>query len=256
MTMRPQRGPSLDLPEELNRLLQGTSVSENVPRAMLSPTTGTFDIRGPVIPMQQTGGTVMPEAGIQPPMQTAGIQPPMQTADMPQGPSNPTMVNSQVKSTASANPEMIARIRAGIEAGLESGEISTQELNMVVQLARAVMQNPAMYPQMRQLAIQRGIATEQDLPAQYDEGLIIAILTVGEALEADVQFNPQQTDMPEGGMLQGPSHSQGGIPVKAGGGLLEMEGGEFVIPKNVVQKKGTEFFEKMIKQYEEGGEVK
>ena len=30
MTMRSQRGPSLDLPEELNRLLQGTSVSENV----------------------------------------------------------------------------------------------------------------------------------------------------------------------------------------------------------------------------------
>lgn len=252
MVMRPQGGPRLDLPEELNQFLQGVSVIENVPRAAVPPSTGTFDIRSPVIPNQQAGGPVMPQAGIQPPMPQAGAQP----SGMPQGPSNPGMLATGVKDTANANPELVARLRAGIEAGLESGEITTQELNMMVQLARTVMQNPAMYPQIRQLAIQRGIATEQDLPQQYDEGLIIAILMIGEALEADVQFGPSQPTMPQGGELQGPSHAEGGIPVKAGGGLVEMEGGEYMIPKHVVKAKGTEFFDKMIKQYEEGGEVK
>ena len=166
------------------------------------------------------------------------IQPPMQAADMPQGPSNPTMVNSQVKNSAAASPEMIARIRAGIEAGLESGEITTQELNMVVRLARTVIQNPDMYPQMRQLAIQRGIATEQDLPVQYDEGFIMAILMIGEALEADVQFNPPQTDMPEGGMLRA-------LILKAvfllkQVAVLEMEA-ESLLYLRMVQKKAQSF---------------
>jgi hypothetical protein len=58
--------------------------------------------------------------------------------------------------------------------------------------------------------------------------------------------------MQEGGVLKGPSHAEGGIPVKvAGDQIAEMEGGEYVIPKNVVRAKGTEFFDKMLANYED-----
>ena len=52
---------------------------------------------------------------------------------------------------------MVARIRAAIEAGVQSGELDINELNMIIQLARTVQQNPSMYPQIRQMAIQRGL---------------------------------------------------------------------------------------------------
>jgi len=124
-----------------------------------------------------------------------------------------------------------------------------------VQLARVVLENPSMYPQIRQFAIQKGLATEQELPVEYDEGLIIALITAGKAMEADVQFTRGQQpvqDMQDGGVLKGPSHNDGGIPVKvAGVNNAEMEGGEYVIPKKVVMAKGTEFFDKMLASYED-----
>ena len=149
--------------------------------------------------------------------------------------------------------------------GLKSEPVlDINELNMIIQLAKTVQQNPAMYPQIRQMAIQRGLIPAEEIPEQYDEGLITAIIMAAKAMEADVQIEgaegmqPQPTQMMnEGGVLIGPSHAQGGIPTKiAGVNNAEMEGGEYVIPKNVVKAKGTEFFDKMLAQYEEGGEVK
>ena len=141
-----------------------------------------------------------------------------------------------------------------------------------------------MYPQIRQFAIQKGLATEQDLPVEYDEGLVIALITAGKAMDADVQFQPTQqmkdggllevpqgnmglSKLPEsvrnkmgymqdGGVLKGPAHNDGGIPVKvAGVNNAEMEGGEYVIPKKVVMAKGTEFFDKMLANYEDKPDV-
>lgn len=219
-------------------------------------------------PMYQEGGMVQP----------AGIQ--MQQ----QGPRNGQSLDMEVNETMRSNPEVIARIRAAIEAGIQSGELTLEEMNMAVQLARVVLENPSMYPQIRQFAIQKGLATEQELPVEYDEGLIIALITAGKAMEADVQFTREQQPMqdmkdggllevPEGnrglaklpvnvrnnmgymqdgGVLKGPSHNDGGIPVKvAGVNNAEMEGGEYVIPKKVVMAKGTEFFDKMLASYED-----
>ena len=218
-------------------------------------------------PMYQEGGMVQP----------AGVQ--MQQ----QGPRNGQSLDMEINETMRSNPEVIARIRAAIEAGIQSGELTLQEMNMAVQLARVVLENPSMYPQIRQFAIQKGLATEQDLPVEYDEGLVIALITAGKAMEADVQFTnnpPQQMKdggqlrevpegnsglsklpedvrnrmgyMQDGGILKGPSHEQGGIPVKvAGVNNAEMEGGEYVIPKHVVKAKGTEFFDKMLASYED-----
>ena len=249
---------SLDLPPSIQTLI------ETPPAGVASGAIGTIptgtvgqDPNYPVLdfrmqPTYQEGGMVGP-GGM--PVRPAGIQP--QGAPM----MNAQMMDMQVNEMLAQNPEVVARIRAGIEAGLESGEITTQELNMVVQLARTVMQNPEMYPQIRQMAIQRGIATEADLPQEYDEGILIAILAAAKSMEADVQFEggaqpmPQQAPVQEmefGGMVYGPSHDQGGVRVQMkGGGEIEVEGGEYVIPKDVVKAKGTEFFDKMLASYKE-----
>ena len=248
---------SLDLPPAIETLI--TMPAPPVTQAALgeiptgvqptNPQYPALDFRMQPMVMQEGGMVPTPPAGLQP--------------QMPQGPMNPAMMDGQINQTMSQNPEMVARIRAAIEAGIQSGELDINELNMIIQLAKTVQQNPSMYPQIRQMAIQRGLIPAEEIPEQYDEGLITAIIMASKAMEADVQIEsadgmqPQPTQMMnDGGVLIGPSHAQGGIPVKvAGVNNAEMEGGEYVIPKNVVRAKGTEFFDKMLKQYEEGGEV-
>jgi len=243
---------SLDLPPAIQSLIDmpAAGVASGAIRQIQTgtvaqdPNYAALDFR--MQPTYQEGGMVGP-GGM--PMRPAGIQP-QQGAE-----ANPQMLEMQVNEIMSQNPEVVARIRAGIEAGIQSGELDANELNTIIQLAKTVMQNPEMYPQIRQMAISRGIATEADLPAQFDQGLVMAIIAAGKSMEADVQIEGGQAPMPQppvqemefGGMVNGPSHDQGGVRVKMqGGGEIEVEGGEYVIPKDVVKKKGTDFFDKML----------
>ena len=242
---------SLDLPPAIQSLIDmpAAGVASGAIRPIQTGTVAqdpnfpALDFR--MQPTYQEGGMVGP-GGM--PMRPAGVQP-------QQGATNPQMLDMQVNEIMSQNPEVVARIRAGIEAGIQSGELDANELNTIIQLAKTVMQNPEMYPQIRQMAISRGIATEADLPAQFDQGLVMAIIAAGKSMEADVQIEGGQAPMPQppvqemefGGMVNGPSHDQGGVRVKMkGGGEIEVEGGEYVIPKDVVKKKGTDFFDKML----------
>ena len=242
---------SLDLPPAIQSLIDmpAAGVASGAIRPIQTGTVAqdpnfpALDFR--MQPTYQEGGMVGP-GGM--PMRPAGVQP-------QQGATNPQMLDMQVNEIMSQNPEVVARIRAGIEAGIQSGELDANELNTIIQLAKTVMQNPEMYPQIRQMAISRGIATEADLPAQFDEGLVMAIIAAGKSMEADVQVEGGQAPMPQppvqemefGGMVNGPSHDQGGVRVKMkGGGEIEVEGGEYVIPKDVDKKKGTDFFDKML----------
>lgn len=249
---------SLDLPPSIQSLIEtppagvASGSIGNIPTGTVGqdPNYPVLDFR--MQPTYQEGGMVGP-GGM--PVRPAGIQP--QGAPM----MNSQMMDMQVNEMLAQNPEVVARIRAGIEAGIQSGEVNPEELNMIIQLAKTVMQNPEMYPQIRQMAIQRGIATEADLPQEYDEGMLIAIIAAAKSMEADVQFEgggqpmPQQAPVQEmefGGMVYGPSHDDGGVRVKMkGGGEIEVEGGEYVIPKDIVKAKGTEFFDKMLASYKE-----
>jgi hypothetical protein len=243
---------SLDLPPSIQSLIDmpAAGVASGAIRQIQTGTTAqdpnyaSLDFR--MQPTYQEGGMVGP-GGM--PVRPAGIQPQQGTAV------NPQMLEMQVNEIMSKNPEAVARIRAGIEAGIQSGELDANELNTIIQLAKTVMQNPDMYPQIRQMAISRGIATEADLPAEFDQGLVIAIIAAGKSMEADVQLESGQAPMPQppvqemefGGIVNGPSHDQGGVRVKMKhGGEIEVEGGEYVIPKDIVAKKGTDFFDKML----------
>lgn len=211
-------------------------------------------------------------------VQRAGVQ----TLPQQSGFMDSARVDTEINQMISQNPEVAGRIKAAIEAGLQSGEITMEDLNMAIQLAKTVVQNPNLYPQIRQFAIQKGLATEEELPLDYDEGLVIALLTAAKSLSPNMQSSNQPMQdmkdggllevpegnrglaklpvnvrnnmgyMQDGGVLKGPSHDAGGIPVKvAGVNNAEMEGGEYVIPKKVVMAKGTEFFDKMLASYED-----
>jgi hypothetical protein len=221
---------SLDLPPQIEALLNMGGPQQ--------PMTNS-------VPSYAVGGMVQP-AGVQP----MGAQP----MGAQSGPMNGQMMEMQINQMAAQNPEVVARIRAAIEAGLQAGELSMEELNMAIELAKTVLQNPEMYPQVRQFAIQKGLAEEGDLSVQYDEGIVVALLMAAKSMATDIESEGQQPiqEMQDGGILKGPSHDNGGIPVKvAGVSNAEMEGGEYVIPKSVVMAKGTDFFDKMLASYED-----
>lgn len=181
------------------------------------------------------------------------------------GAMSPQMLETQVNQFATQNPQQVAQIRAAIMEVMQTGELTQQELNMIVQLATVAAQNPEMYPYIRKFAIQNGIATEQDLPPQYDQGLVFVLLLAARAIQADLGGQ----NMMQGGspaMAGGPEISasqvsSGAIPSMAKGGmtpdskkadgsvLINAHEGEYVIPANVVKMKGKEFFDSLVEKY-------
>lgn len=226
---------SLDLPPALARLL-------SMPAA------------GSTIPGYAAGGMVGPGGSPQP---TAGVsQSPRQGTPM-----DPQVMEMQVNQFAAQNPEQVAQIRNTIMQEMQSGELTQQELNMVVQLATVASRNPEMYPNVRKFAIQQGIATEADLPQQYDQGLILVLLIAARAVQQDMggqnmmQGGTAPAVPPQAGQMGMPSMASGGpVPpsAKSGGGvIIEAHEGEYVIPKKVVEMKGKEFFDSLVQKYKD-----
>lgn len=195
------------------------------------------------------GGSPIPVGGVPGMPMQAGVSPQAQA----QGPMNPQMVDMQLNQFARQNPQQMAQIRQAIVQELQSGELTPQELNMIVQLATVASQNPEMYPNIRNYAIQQGIATEADLPAEFDQGLVFVLLLAARAVQQDLGGAPAEAGQPPGNA--GPV-----IPTMAKGGMLPNSGksepviieahtGEYVIPKHVVDMKGKEFFDSLVEKY-------
>lgn len=234
---------SLDLPPVLQRL-------------MAAPLQ-----RGPDM---QSGMQELQQLGIMPAYKEGGMVGPGGAPIRPQGglapagqaatPMNPQQLEMQIQQMVQQNPQQVQQVQQAIMSGLQSGEITSQELNMMAQLAKVAAQNPQMYPQIRQFAIQQGIATEEDLPQQYDQGLVIVILLAARAAQTEVQGGAMQPGgaMPQAAM-QAPVASMrtgGALPTasknKDGSVPIIAHEGEYVIPAEVVRRKGTDFFDKMI----------
>jgi len=212
------------------------------------------------VPSYQAGGMIG-QGGMPEPM-GAGLAP---QGQMPQGGMTPQMLEMQVNQFATQHPQQVAQIRAAIMEVMQTGELTQQELNMIVQLATVAAQNPEMYPYVRNFAIQQGIATEQDLPQQYDQGLVFVLLLAARAIQADVGGQ----NMMQGGspmMAGGPEVttsqvSSGAMPSMAKGGevpqskksdgsvLINAHEGEYVVPAHVVKMKGKEFFDSLVEKY-------
>jgi len=133
------------------------------------------------------------------------------------GAMSPQVMDMQINQFATQHPQELAQIKQSIMQVLQTGELTQQELNMIVQLATVAAQNPEMYSYVRKFAIQQGIATEQDLPQQYDQGLIFVLLLAARAVQADVGGQ----NMMQGGTpaMAGMSQGSGAIPSMAEGGM-------------------------------------
>jgi hypothetical protein len=207
------------------------------------------------IPSFQEGGMVGEGGAPIPPGAVPGM--PMAAGVAPQGqagaPMAPQMLQMQLNQFARQNPQQMAQIRQTIVQELQSGELTPQELNMIVQLATVASQNPEMYPNIRSYAIQQGIATEADLPAEYDQGLVFVLLLAARAVQQDLGGAPAEAG-------QAPGNAGPVVPTMAKGGMLPNSGksepiiieahtGEYVIPKHVVDMKGKEFFDSLVEKY-------
>ena len=261
---------SMDLPPALASILNMGSATAPAPQ----PNYGIGLASGmggaqSFVPSYQQGGMVGPDGM---PMGGApgavGVSEGMVRGGSAQGGvMSPQMMEAQVNQFASQNPQQINGLRVAIQQVMQTGELTQPELNTIIQLATVAAQNPEMYPYVRKFAIQNGITTEQDLPEQYDQGLIFVLLLAARAIQADLGGQ----NMMQGGsptMAGGPQVSMsqvasGPIPSMARGGsvpggaspgksspiLIQAHTGEYVIPKNVVDMKGREFFDSLVEKY-------
>ena len=199
-----------------------------------------------IVPSYQQGGQIGPggvpmdpvaaamPAGLAAPGSAGTVMPPEAAASLY------TDIESASNQAAAQAPEQMAELRAMLMEGIQSGELTEQELNMMIQLATLAGQNPAMYPRIRAFAIQQGIATEEDLPQEYDPTLVLGLLTAAKSIQGGGEMVPASPiSMGSGGMVPASS-------VPGGSVLINAHEGEFVIPTNVVAKKGTDFFDKLI----------
>ena len=250
--LNPPSTTSLDLPPALASILNLGSTAPTPPMQTSPQMTGLssgMTNMGSFAPSYQQGGMI--GMGGMPEPTNVGVNP-----NGAQGPMSPQMLEMQINQFASQRPQEMAQIRQVIMQELQSGEMTQQELNTIVQLATVAAQNPEMYPYVRKFAIQQGIATEEDLSLQYDEGLIFTILMVARAIQADLGGqNMMQGGSPAMAGNAIPSMAQGGMTPNSnksdGSVLINAHEGEYVIPKRVVEMKGKEFFDGLVEKYKE-----
>lgn len=246
---------SMDIPPALAGLLSMGSAPAQMPASGGGIQSGMGNQQGFAPPSYEAGGMI--GAGGMPAPTGVGVNPQAQGGQ----PMDYQMLEMNINQFMSQHPQEVAQIRDTMMQLLQSGELTQQELNMVVQLATVAAQNPEMYPYVRQFAIQQGIAAEQDLPQDYQQGLVFVLLLAARSIQQDV-----------GGqnMMQGGSPAMANSPVipsmRAGGSipqskkddgsvLINAHEGEYVIPKNVVEMKGKEFFDNLVEKYK-GGNAK
>jgi hypothetical protein len=225
---------SLDLPPALARMLAMPTQSYAA-GGMVGP--GGVPQRPMTSPMAmnlaQQGGA--PVVGVAPPGQQGR-------------PLNFAAIDQQAQQFMQQNPQQVQQIRAQVEQAMASGEIDAQGLNMFVQIATTALQNPEMWPQLRQVLIRQGMLDAEEVGEEYDQGFLIVLYIIGKTMGGGQPTTPApmsagqspQMSMKKGGALPAKSaNPDGSIPINA-------HEGEYVIPADVTRKLGTNHFDKLI----------
>lgn len=161
---------------------------------------------------------------------------------------------AQAQQFAAQHPQQLEQIKQVIGIAMQRGELTPQELNMAVQLAKTALGNPASWPQVRQFAIQNGLGDDQSLPQQFDAGLLFVLLVAGQSMGSkaaapmgDMMSGqpPSPNAQPQSGLL--PSYEDGGHTGEKAH-LAQLHPNEYVIPKDVLLHHGKKTFDKMIEQ--------
>ena len=225
---------SLDLPPALARMLQ-MPMQSYAEGGMVGP--GGMPQRPMTSPMAmnvaQQGGA--PVVGL-----------------APQGgqgrPLNFAAIDQQAQQFMQQNPQQVEQIKAQVQQAMAAGEVDAQSLNMFVQVATTALQNPEMWPQLRQVLIQQGMLDAEDIGEEYDQGFLIILYIIGKTMGGGQATTPApmsagqapQMSMKKGGPLPAKSKNpDGSIPINA-------HEGEYVIPADVVRKVGTDHLDKLI----------
>jgi hypothetical protein len=240
----------------------------------IRPTTGSMDLppalaRMLAMPVQSyaEGGMVGPGGVPQRPMESSpmamnlaqqggapvvGVAPPGQQGR----PLNFAAIDQQAQQFMQQHPEQVEQIRAQVEQAMATGEVDAQSLNMFVQIATTALQNPEMWPQLRQVLIRQGMLDAEDIGEEYDQGFLIVLYIIGKTMGPGGM--PQQGAAPQQGAMpmsagQAPQMSMetgGALPPKSknpdGSIPINAHEGEYVIPADVTRRLGTDHFDKLI----------
>jgi len=127
-------------------------------------------------------------------------------------------------------PEMRESIKEAVATMVVGGMATPEQLNTLVQMAHVAADDPSMYPTTVEYFNQLGIG-EPESP-EYDPEKVIEDLMFAE--------------------IAGPMVAARTPPQK-GTHTVDVHEGEYVIPTDVVKRKGTEFFEKLLQPPKAGG---
>jgi len=237
-----------DLPPALASLLNVGSSATTMPMNGGISTAGMAPAMAPMVPAFQMGGMVGPGGmPVRPGMGSApmmggapGLAPPGAISQS----LSPEQIPMEVQRFVQQNPQQVQQMVAALQQLIQSGGVTVEELNMMVQMAQAAAQNPALYPQLRQIAIQRGLAGPEEISEQFDSGLIFTLLLMGAALQSGGMMPGQIPSLKKGGMLSKKESDDEAV-------IAQLHEGEYVIPAHIVRAKGTEFFDKMLSSYKQ-----
>ena len=216
---------------------------------------------GPVLqPSFQQGGMVQGQQQPLPP-QTAGVSPAGNNTPIPA-----QQLDAEAQRVISQAPEKFLELKQAVEQAVAAGEITMEELNLAGQLATAAAQNPQLWPQLRQFAIQKGLAGENELPQEYDQELVFSLILAVKAIQGggpQAQGQPPQAvggaPQAQGQAPQAALRTGGAVPNSRnadGSVTITAHDGETVMHRGVSIAEGMNKLNALNDKYELDGSLK
>lgn len=197
-------------------------------------------------------GRTLPSARFKVEAQPPGMMPtggPALGAASP-APMDSAQIEQEAQRFVKQHPEEVQKIQNVIALAMQTGELTPDELNTAVQLAKTALASPQSYPQIREFAIKNGLGTEQDIPQQMDQGLLYVLIVAGKSLQPGGNAMQNQAPSP----TQQPKQS-GVIPEYSDGGMTgdkthiaKLHPREYVIPEDALIYHGKKHFDKLVEQ--------
>jgi hypothetical protein len=148
------------------------------------------------------------------------------------------------------NPAMVgAMVNQAQQAGMTP--VMAQQVWM---LATAALQNPQVYPQIRQYAIQGLKISPNTLPEQFDPGRLSTLAGIAHMVSngtAPTVAAPM-TGYSSGGRISGPGSGTSDsieAEVNETGEEIRVSNGEYIVPADVVETLGTRYFDNLVKRH-------
>ena len=203
------------------------------------------------------------------------------SAATPMNGMGPQQMELEARRFVQQNPQQVAQIREAVQEALADGDITMDQVQILTNMAKVALQNPEMYPQLRQSVAAQGIIEADELPDQFDQGTMFVFLLIGQILQSAPagpgpavagggvqqtapaaapggdqsmmagvqppmsQMQPPMASMARGGSLPPRSpNPDGSIPINA-------HEGEYVIPSRGSRARRPAFFDKRVQSYTE-----